>query len=52
MKILFIGTVQFSPKILSTLIEQNAKVVGVITGKDSVLKTDYADLSPNVGGAK
>ena len=52
MKILFIGTVQFSPKILSTLIEQNAKVVGVITGKDSVLKTYYGDLSLNVGSTK
>jgi len=45
MKILFIGTVQFSLKILSTIIAENSCVVGVITGKDSNINADYADLS-------
>ena len=45
MKILFIGTVQFSLNMLSTLIVENAGVVGVITGKDSNINADYADLS-------
>jgi len=44
-RILFVGTVRFSEKMLRKLIEINADVVGVVTGPDSGLNADYADLS-------
>lgn len=45
MRILFVGTVRFSENMLRKLIEINADVVGVVTGPDSGLNADYADLS-------
>ncbi len=45
MRILFVGTVRFSEKMLRKLIEINADVVGVVTGPDSGLNADYADLA-------
>lgn len=46
MRILFIGTVQFSKKALQKLIELNAKVVGVCTKEKSDFNSDFADLRP------
>ena len=49
MKILFIGTVRFSEKMLRKLIAINAEVVGVITGPDTGTNADYADLAAVCG---
>ena len=46
MKIVFIGTVEFSCKALEKLIELNAEVVGVCTKKGSNFNSDFADLTP------
>lgn len=46
MKILFIGTVEFSKKALQKLIELNAQVVGVCTKENSEFNSDFADLRP------
>lgn len=46
MRILFIGTVEFSYKMLERLIGLNAKVVGVCTKKASSFNSDFADLVP------
>lgn len=46
MKILFIGTVEFSYKTLEKLIELNAEIVGVCTKKVSNFNSDFADLTP------
>jgi len=46
MKIVFIGTVQFSLHMLETLLNQQAQVVGVITDCDHGINADYADLKP------
>ena len=46
MKILFIGTVEFSKKALQKLIELNAQVVGVCTKESSEFNSDFADLRP------
>ena len=45
MKILFIGTVQFSLAMLEELIYIGANVVGIITATDSGINADYADLA-------
>lgn len=45
MKILFVGTVEFSKKALNKLIELNADIVGVATKERSTFNSDYADLS-------
>jgi methionyl-tRNA formyltransferase len=45
MKIVFIGTVEFSKKALEKLIELNAQIVGVCTKKKSKFNTDFSDLS-------
>ena len=44
-KILFIGTVEFSFRALSTLIENKFQVIGVITKKESKFNSDFKDLS-------
>ena len=44
MKIIFIGTVDFSKKILQKLIELNAQVVGVCTKENSEFNSDFANL--------
>ena len=45
-KILFIGTVEFSYKALSTLIENKFDIVGVLTKSESNFNSDYYDLTP------
>ena len=46
MRILFIGSVEFSKKTLQKLIKLNAQVVGVCTKKKSIFNSDFADLRP------
>ncbi len=46
MKILLIGTVEFSFKSLQKMIEIGAEVVGVCTKEKSSFNSDYSDLSP------
>ena len=45
MKILFIGTVEFSYKALKKLIELKAEIVGVCTKKKSNFNSDFVDLT-------
>jgi methionyl-tRNA formyltransferase len=47
MKILFIGTVEFSLKALNKLIDINANIVGVCTKEKSNFNSDFADLVPS-----
>ncbi|MDF2447542.1 MAG: methionyl-tRNA formyltransferase [Bacteroidota bacterium] len=46
MKIIFIGTVQFSFYTLNKLFELNATIAGIVTQKASSFNSDYADLTP------
>ncbi len=46
MKIVFVGTVQFSLKTLKKLIDLKADIVGVCTKKTSSINSDFANLSP------
>lgn len=46
MKILFIGTVEFSYKALEKIIELDANIVGVCTKKLSSFNSDFVDLIP------
>lgn len=46
MKILFIGTVKFSLKVLKKLKEMDSEIIGVCTKKDSSYNTDFEDLAP------
>lgn len=46
MKIIFIGTVFFSFKVLSQLINEGAIITGVVTKKTSGYNADFFDLSP------
>lgn len=46
MRIVFIGTVEFSKRALKKLIDLDAKVVGVCTKKKSDFNSDFADLKP------
>ena len=46
MKIIFIGTVEFSARALEKLLEINADIKGIITRKESKINTDFIDLSP------
>ena len=46
MKILFMGTVQFSFTALSSLIKNKFKINGVITKRESNYNADYYDLTP------
>lgn len=45
-KIIFIGTVKFSKKLLEKLIQIDAQVIGVCTRKISNYNSDFADLTP------
>ena len=45
-KILFIGTVEFSYKALSTLIKNKFEIVGILSKKESNFNSDYYDLTP------
>ena len=46
MKIVFIGTVEFSKKALQKLIDMSAHVVGVCTKEKSLYNSDFSDLAP------
>ena len=46
MKILFIGTVEFSHHMLETLSCLDVDIVGVIAGEDTGRNSDYVDLEP------
>ena len=46
MKVLFIGTVKFSQKMLRVLIKEKVEIVGVVTSLDDGLNSDYSDLRP------
>lgn len=46
MRIVFIGTVEFSYRALEALIEYNFDVVGVITKRKSDFNADFCDLTP------
>ncbi|WP_288898047.1 formyltransferase family protein [uncultured Capnocytophaga sp.] len=46
MRIIFIGTVEFSYRALEALIEHNFDVVGVITKRKSDFNADFCDLTP------
>ncbi len=46
MRIVFIGTVEFSLQMLTALVEKNVDIGGVITTKDSGFNSDYANLTP------
>lgn len=46
MRILFIGTVEFSYKTLEKLISLNANIVGVCTKEKSNFNSDFRDLTP------
>lgn len=44
MRIVFIGTVEFSKKTLEKLIDLKAEIVGVCTKRESACNSDYSDL--------
>jgi methionyl-tRNA formyltransferase len=46
MKIIFIGSVEFSAKTLEKLIDIDANVVGVITKESSAFNSDFRNLKP------
>lgn len=46
MRIVFIGTVEFSRESLSRCLNLEANVVGVVTRQSSTFNTDFADLEP------
>jgi methionyl-tRNA formyltransferase len=46
MRIVFIGTVEFSRTALSRCLSRKADVVGVVTRRSSAFNTDFADLEP------
>lgn len=46
MKIVFIGTVEFSKKAFEKLLEMDSDIIGVCTKKDSKFNSDYSDLTP------
>ena len=52
MKILFVGCVESSYKLLEKLIEIHADIVGVITKKESAFNSDFCDLIPLCRKAK
>lgn len=46
MRILFIGTVEFSYKVLEKLVDLNTEIVGVCTKDKSNFNSDFTDLTP------
>ncbi len=46
MKVVFVGTVEFSKKILECLIDIKAEIAGVVTKEFSKFNSDFADLTP------
>ncbi|MBF0102795.1 MAG: methionyl-tRNA formyltransferase [Desulfobacterales bacterium] len=45
MRIIYIGTVAFSKAMLETLLRCGANIVGVVTQSDSLINSDFVDLS-------
>jgi len=45
MNIVLIGTVKFSLEMFSVLVESGENIIGVVTGKNNKINSDYADLS-------
>jgi len=46
MRIVYIGTVDFSEHCLRVVLENRASVVGIVTSKDPTDNSDYCDLTP------
>lgn len=46
MKIIFIGSVEFSGKALEKLLEINANIIGIITKESSAFNSDFKNLKP------
>ncbi len=46
MRIVFIGTVDFSHHCLSEVLKNNGDIVGVVTSKNKKMNSDYRDLRP------
>ena len=46
MKVVFIGTVEFSKRTLEKLIKLNVNVIGVCTKKISDFNNDFSNLTP------
>ncbi len=46
MRIIFIGTIEFSSQILQFLLSNKVNIVGVITSNNNKINSDYADLTP------
>ena len=46
MRIIFIGSVEFSAKTLEKLLEIDANIVGIITKESSTYNSDFTDLKP------
>tara|TARA_B100000945_G_scaffold319543_1_gene326989 strand:- start:1293 stop:2177 length:885 start_codon:yes stop_codon:yes gene_type:complete len=46
MKIILIGTVEFSKEMLKALLENDSKIQAVITSNNSEINSDYSDLKP------
>ena len=46
MRIVFIGSVEFSKKALQKLIDLKAEIVGVCTKESSKFNSDFANLIP------
>ena len=46
MRVLFIGSVEFSHKVLEKLIGIDSEIVGVCTKKTSPFNSDFFDLKP------
>ena len=44
MKVVFIGTVEFSLQMLQVLLESDVEIVGVISGKSNEINSDFVDL--------
>jgi len=46
MKVIIIGSVQFTLEMLKEMLSQNVELVGVITNEDKGINSDYVDLLP------
>ena len=46
MRVVFIGTVEFSLHILKKLVDLNVDIVGVCTKEKSTFNSDFSDLKP------
>ena len=46
MRIIFVGTVNFSLQLLQTAIDERFDIVGVVTSSDKSINADYSELKP------